>query len=53
MGNSAFSKDEIDYLYSLPAVVRVTKSRITYAEAFKRECARRYMMGESPTRVSR
>ena len=29
MGNSAFSKDEIDYLYSLPAVVRVTKSRIT------------------------
>lgn len=53
MGNSAFSKDEIDYLYSLPAVVRVTKSRITYAEAFKRECARRYMMGESPTRVFR
>lgn len=53
MGNSAFNKEEIDYLYSLPSVVRVTKSRITYSEMFKRECVKRYMSGESPARVFR
>lgn len=53
MGNSAFSKEEIAYLYSLPAVSRVTSSSISYAEEFKRECTRRYLTGESPSRVFR
>lgn len=53
MGNSVFSRDEIAYLYSLPAVERVTHGRITYSEQFKRECMRQYAMGESPAKVFR
>ena len=53
MGGSVFSREEIAYLYSLPAVTRVANGRISYAENFKRECVRQYKAGKSPTRIFR
>ncbi|NEG90630.1 HTH domain-containing protein [Bifidobacterium aerophilum] len=53
MGNSAFTQEEIAYLYSLPAVSRVTNGRITYSESFKKECTRQYLAGKSPARLFR
>ena len=38
---------------NLPAVANVTRSRITYAEAFRRSCLRRYINGESPVKLFR
>lgn len=50
---SGFSAREIRYLESLPAVARVGRDRIRYAEGFKRECVRRYAAGESPVAIFR
>lgn len=53
MSRLTFTKEEIAYLYSLPAVSRVVNGRISYSEAFKRECVRQYLLGRSPARVFR
>ena len=52
-GGGAFSAEEMRYLMNLPAVANVTRSRITYAEAFRRSCLRRYINGESPVKLFR
>ena len=52
-GGGMFAPEEIRYLESLPAVCAVTANRITYAEAFKRHCLRRYREGASPVRLFR
>lgn len=52
-GTQEFTPSEIKYLESLPAVERVSHNRIRYTEAFKRDCMRRYAMGESPSRIFR
>lgn len=49
----AFSAREVEYLNALPAVKHVIDGRIIYADAFKRECMRRYYAGESPTEIFR
>lgn len=49
----AFSRAEIRYLRSLPAVANVTASRITYADAFRDKATERYNAGDSPTRIFR
>lgn len=49
----AFSRAEIRYLRSLPAVANVTASRITYADAFRDKATERYNSGDSPTRIFR
>ncbi|NMM95413.1 transposase [Bifidobacterium sp. DSM 109960] len=38
--HSLFTLKEASYLQSLPAVKRVTATRITYEESFKVECVR-------------
>ena len=48
-----FSPEEVEYLRTLPAVVRVTERRITYSDAFKNACVRRYLAGESPVKLFR
>lgn len=48
-----FTKEQIAYLESLPAVDRATETRITYADAFKRQCLERYSRGASPTALFR
>lgn len=48
-----FSAEEVRYLKRLPAVANVTRSRITYAESFKRESLKRYLAGESPVKLFR
>lgn len=48
-----FTRSEIRYLSSLPAVARVTPSRITYADGFRGTATQRYANGESPTRIFR
>ena len=48
-----FSPEEVEYLRTLPAVVRVTEKRITYSDAFKNACVRRYLAGESPVKLFR
>lgn len=48
-----FSVEEVRYLKQLPAVANVTRKRITYADAFKRNSLRRYLAGESPVRLFR
>ncbi|NEG55241.1 HTH domain-containing protein [Bifidobacterium platyrrhinorum] len=53
MAHSTFTKEEVAYLYSLPAVSRVIDGRITYDKAFKRECVRQYLAGRSPSRIFR
>ena len=47
-GGGMFSPEEVEYLRTLPAVVRVTEKRITYSDAFKNACVRRYLAGEPP-----
>lgn len=48
-----FSPEEIAYLKSLPAVVEATAKRITYSNAFKEHCMRRYAEGASPVKLFR
>lgn len=48
-----FSEEEVAYLKSLPAVVEATSKRITYANAFKDYCMRRYAQGASPVALFR
>ncbi|RSX55411.1 hypothetical protein [Bifidobacterium samirii] len=52
-GGGMFTPEEIRYLESLPAVSAATANRITYADAFKRHCLRRYREGASPVRLFR
>lgn len=47
----AFTPDEIAYLEGLPAVESVTPTRICYTKAFARECLRRNLQGEGPTKL--
>lgn len=48
-----FDDETRQYLESLPAVRRVSGSRIYYEEGFRWECLRRYEAGESPTELFR
>lgn len=52
MKRGKFNARERAYLQSLPAVESVTETgRIFYSDEFRRECMRRYNMGESPVRI--
>lgn len=48
-----FTKEQVAYLESLPAVEHVGVTRITYSDAFRRECLERYHQGERPTELFR
>lgn len=48
-----FTKEQIAYLESLPAVEHATATRITYTDAFKTQCLERYIQGDSPTALFR
>ncbi|PST46891.1 hypothetical protein CPA40_02700 [Bifidobacterium callitrichos] len=48
-----FTKEQITYLESLPAVEHATATRITYTDAFKTQCLERYIQGDSPTGLFR
>ena len=50
---ASFSSAQIKRLIRLRAVVKVSPSRIRYAEWFKRECVMRADAGESPTYLFR
>ena len=52
-GGGMFTPEEVRYLESLPAVSAASASRITYSDAFKRHCLRRYREGASPARLFR
>ncbi|MBM6700259.1 hypothetical protein H7U32_08135 [Bifidobacterium pullorum subsp. saeculare] len=52
-GADGFTSREMRYLRLLPAVERVSRKRITYAEWFKYECMRKYAAGGSPVRIFR
>ncbi|MBF9670127.1 hypothetical protein [Bifidobacterium dentium] len=52
-GGGMFSPEEVAYLKTLPAVAEATARRITYSEAFKQSCMRRYHAGESPVKLFR
>lgn len=52
-GGGAFSPEEAKYLKSLPAVAEASEKRITYSDAFKTSCMRRYLVGESPVKLFR
>lgn len=49
----SFSRVEIRYLRSLPAVASVTSTRITYSDAFRASATARYLAGESPVKIFR
>lgn len=49
----SFSRVEIRYLRSLPAVAGVTSTRITYSDAFRASATARYLAGESPVKIFR
>ena len=51
--NNGFTAREMRYLRSLPAVERVSRKRISYADWFKYECMRKYASGGSPVRIFR
>ncbi|MBW3088887.1 hypothetical protein KIH77_09155 [Bifidobacterium sp. 82T24] len=51
--NGKFTRKEIAYLRSLPAVASVVDERITYSETFKYHCMERYAHGESPVQIFR
>ena len=53
MAERRFTEEELAYLRSLPAVVRVSHGRIRYTEGFKHECMRRYEAGDSPSQIFR
>ena len=50
---ASFSSAQIKRLIKLRAVVKVSPSRIRYAEWFKRECVMRADAGESPRHLRR
>ncbi|WP_347010938.1 hypothetical protein [Bifidobacterium dentium] len=52
-GGGMFSPEEVAYLKTLPAVAEAMARRITYSEAFKQSCMRRYHAGESPVKLFR
>ena len=41
-----FTRKEVEYLRSVPAVKKVAKNRITYARAFQLYCMARYLRGD-------
>ncbi|WP_137652713.1 HTH domain-containing protein [Bifidobacterium moukalabense] len=51
--NKDFTREEIAYLRSVPAVKRVAKNRITYARTFQLYCMARYLRGDGPTAIFR
>ena len=51
--STPFTLRERAYLESLPAVSRVTATRIHYTDAFRDECLRRYRNGEHPVDLFR
>lgn len=53
IGGGAFSPEERVYLESLPAVRRVTQTRIMYEKTFKLECLRLYYSGVRPIELFR
>ena len=48
-----FTLREAAYLRSLPAVKEVNATRIIYSDRFKVECMRRYLKGESASKIFR
>ena len=48
-----FTRKEVEYLRSVPAVKKVAKNRITYARAFQLYCMARYLRGDGPTAIFR
>lgn len=52
-GKALFTEEQMRYLNTLPAVKKVTPSRIMYSQSFKLECLARNGQGESPTRIFR
>ena len=48
-----FTRKEVEYLRSVPAVKKVAKNRITYARAFQLYCMARYLRGAGPTAIFR
>lgn len=53
MTHARFTEEERRRLQTLPAVARVTETRITYTKAFREECMARYWRGESGTQIFR
>lgn len=53
MTTKRFTLTELTYLQQLGAVECVSESRIQYSQAFRDECMRRYMAGESASMVFR
>lgn len=54
MSNRApFTKEQISYLESLPAVASASAVRITYTTVFKRQCLTSYYQGGSPVDLFR
>ncbi|OZG60678.1 methyltransferase [Bifidobacterium lemurum] len=53
MAQSSFTKQEREYLLTLPAVLNVSSSRIQYTQRFRDEFVRRYANGESSTAIFR
>lgn len=49
----SFTEEQVEYLRSLPAVSRVSSSRISYARWFRDECLARYAAGEHPVDLFR
>ena len=45
-----FTRKEVEYLRSVPAVKKVAKNRITYARAFQLYCMARYLRGRRADR---
>lgn len=50
---ASFTEEQVEYLRSLPAVSRVSSSRISYARWFRDECLARYAAGEHPVDLFR
>ncbi|NMM94501.1 HTH domain-containing protein [Bifidobacterium oedipodis] len=48
-----FTKQQIQYLRTLPAVANVTAVRITYSDRFRTQATARYLSGDSPVRIFR
>lgn len=53
MAGGAFTAKTRKYLWSLDAVDSVTQTRISYSNAFRDDCMRRYNAGESPAAIFR
>lgn len=53
MPRKTFTAKARKYLNSLPAVKTVSEYRITYSDAFRKDCMRRYAEGGSPAAIFR